>query len=182
MKSSKNKIVYRRIAECEICRGLFANFNRRQVVKRCLRRIDGAWRETDAPFIDDWSEEDYAFLVKCLRNTLQTGGAVFGAFADGELKGFASVESKPFGKNGAYRDLTALHVSEELRGKGIGTQLFLSAKAWAKAQGAEKLYISSHSAAESQAFYLAMGCCDARKRNEEHVRREPFDRQLECSL
>lgn len=32
------------------------------------------------PFIDDWSEEDYAFLVSCLKNTLATGGFVYGAF------------------------------------------------------------------------------------------------------
>ena len=42
----------------------------------------------------------YAFLVQCLQNTLATGGVVLGAFADGALKGFASVESAPLGKAG----------------------------------------------------------------------------------
>lgn len=57
------------------------------------------------------AEADYAFLVQCLQNTLATGGVVLGAFADGALKGFASVESAPLGKAGDYRDLTCLHVS-----------------------------------------------------------------------
>ena len=148
----------------------------------CLRRTGGAWRETPAPFIDDWDEEDYAFLVRCLRSTVRAGGAVFGAFSGGELKGFASVEAAPAGSRGQYRDLTSLHVSADLRRHGAGKQLFALAAAWARSQGAQKLYISSHSAVESQAFYAAMGCTDAQEIDEDHARREPFDRQLEYLL
>ena len=53
---------------------------------------------------------------------------------------------------------------------------------WAKAQGGKKLYISSHSAVETQRFYQAMGCVDAKELLEEHVAREPLDRQLELVL
>lgn len=52
----------------------------------------------------------------------------------------------------------------------------------AKAHRAKKLYISDHSAVESQAFYRAMGCVEAREYNEEHVLREPYDCQLEIEL
>ena len=38
------------------------------------------------------------------------------------------------------------------------------------------------SAVESQAFYAAMGCTDAQEIDEDHARREPFDRQLEYLL
>lgn len=103
-------------------------------------------------------------------------------FVGGKLKGFASVEGAPLGKDGVYRDLTSIHVSEEFRGRGWGRKLFDCAKGWAKAHGAEKLYISSHSAVESQAFYRAMGCTDALERIQEHVQKEPLDRQLECLL
>ena len=99
---------------------------------------NGVWVVRDAPFIDDWSEADYAFLVQCLQNTLATGGVVLGAFADGALKGFASVESAPLGKAGDYRDLTCLHVSAELRGRGIGRELFTRAAQWARAHGGKK--------------------------------------------
>lgn len=53
---------------------------------------------------------------------------------------------------------------------------------WAKDQGASKLYISAHSAAESQRFYESMGCVEAVEYNEEHVKKEPCDCQLEYVL
>mgnify|MGYP001660759437 FL=1 len=173
---------YRRLTASEIDRALFAGFVRRQEVTRCWRKINGAWQIRDIAFVDDWSEEDYAFLVTCLQNTVCTGGAVFGAFADGVLKGFVSVESAPLGRNGDYRDLSSLHVSQELRGQEIGRRLFALAREFAREQGALKLYISAHSAVETQAFYRAMGCTEAQEYDPEHVEREPCDCQLECRV
>ena len=69
-----------------------------------------------------------------------------------------------------------------MRNYGIGKQLFLIAKAWAKEIGAHKLYISAHSAVESQAFYKAMGCVEAKVYLQAHVEAEPFDCQLECPI
>lgn len=91
--------------------------------------------------------------MDCLRRTLAQGGFVYGAFRNGILKVFVSVEAGPLGSRGQYRDLSSLHVSQELRGQGIGAVLFLSAARWAAGQGGQKLYISAHSAVESQAFY-----------------------------
>ena len=53
---------------------------------------------------------------------------------------------------------------------------------WAKQKGAKKLYISAHSAVESQAFYKSMGCVEAEVYNKKHVEDEPYDCQLECDL
>ena len=63
-----------------------------------------------------------------------------------------------------------------------GTELFLAAKDWARKKGARKLYISAHSAVESQAFYQKMGCVQAEVPSQEHVAKEPYDCQLECRL
>ena len=175
-------MVDRILSEEEITRTLFSAFNRRQVVGDCLRRENGEWVVRPDPFIDDWSEEDYAFLVRCLRNTVRTGGFVCGAFLDGELKGFVSVEAAPFGSENQYLDLTSIHVSADCRGHGAGRELFARAADWARGRGAKKLYISSHSAVESQAFYRAMGCVDAAEVSAAHVEKEPFDRQLEYVL
>ena len=98
------------------------------------------------------------------------------------MKGFVSVEPVLFGGAHRYLDLSSLHVSEEARKMGIGRALFLAAKEWAKEKGAKKLYISAHSAVESQAFYKAMGCVEAELYHKEHVEKEPFDCQLECVL
>lgn len=173
---------YRSLREDEICRELFAGFIRRQVVTKCWRRENGEWVIRDDPFIDDWTEGEYQILVRCLRNTVSTGGFVFAAFCDGVLKGFASVESALFGEEQGYLDLSYIHVSEDMRGQGIGKELFLAAKDWARAHGGRKLYISAHSAVESQAFYRAMGCVEAEKYHQGHVEAEPYDCQLECRL
>lgn len=161
---------------------LFSHFQRHQTVTKCWRKIDGKWCVKEIAFIDDWTEEKYIELVACLKNTAATGGIVLGAFSHRELKGFISVEPDLFGKNNEYIDLSSIHVSEDMRGKGIGKELFQLAKKWAKKHGAQKLYISAHSAVESQAFYHSMGCVEAQEYNKEHVEKEPCDCQLECRV
>lgn len=179
-------IQYRRLEKHELTPELFQDFIRHQTVQDCYRKREGRWVIEPAPFIDDWSREEYDFLVQCLKDTIDGNGAVYGAFQaealglPGILKGFVSVEGGHMGSRGQYRDMTSLHVSEDLRGHGAGRQLFLLAKDWARDHGAEKLYISSHSAVETQRFYESMGCVDAEEVMEEHVRQEPYDRQLEC--
>ena len=134
-------IRYRNICEAEINRKLFSDFIRRQVVAKCWRKENGEWKIKDIPFVDDWSEENYATLVSCLKNTVLTGGFVYGAFCDGKLKGFVSVEPALFGGEQKYLDLSSIHVSQDMRGQGIGKVLFLAAKEWAKKKGAGTLYI-----------------------------------------
>lgn len=175
-------IHYKTLTEPEITRELFSCFIRHQTVTKCLRRENGRWTVKDAPFIDNWSEDDYRILVQCLKNTAATGGFVYGAFADGVLKGFVSVEPELCGSQKQYLDLSSLHTSEDMRRNGIGRQLFLAAKKWAKEKGAGKLYISAHSAVESQAFYEALGCVDAQEYIQKHAEQEPYDRQMECDL
>lgn len=175
-------IEYRDVNLQELNMDLFSDFIRHQAVTKVWRKEKGAWVIKDEPFIDDWSPEDFAFGISCIRNTLETGGLLYGAFSDGKIKGFVSVESELFGGRNRYLDLTSIHVSEDMRGQGIGRQLFQKAKEWAKAHGADKLYISSHSAVESQAFYKSMGCVEAQEYCQKHVEAEPYDCQLECEL
>lgn len=174
---------YRELKKSEISPELFASFVRRQEVNGVLRRIDGQWRELSRPFVDDWSAADYDFLIKCLLNTVETGGAVFGAFDNqGRLKAFASLEGGGFGQRHRYKDLSSLHVSAELRRRGIGKKLFFMAALKAKEAGADRLYISAHSAVETQGFYLSAGCRDAEEINAFHAEKEPCDRQMEYDL
>ena len=175
-------VTYRELSEEEINRELFGKFIRHQKVVDCLRKEEGKWVIREDPFTDDWSESDYQILVKCLRNTIHTGGFVYAAFYDERLKGFVSVEPDLFGGQQKYLDLSSIHVSEDMRGKGIGKSLFLAAKEWAKNNGGNKLYISAHSAVESQVFYKAMGCVEAEVYHKGHVEEEPYDCQLECKL
>lgn len=173
---------YVQLTENEIDLQLFYGFQRHQEVTRCWRKEDGKWQLKDISFVDDWSEAEYAFLVKCLKNTDRTGGFVFGAFDEGRLVGFASVENKLFGSKDQYVQLSCIHVSEESRGKGVGKRLFVIACEGARRLGAQKLYISAHSAKESQAFYHAMRCVEAIEYNKELSEAEPCDCQLEFVL
>lgn len=175
-------INYRNICSNELTEELFRHFIRRQVVTDCLRQEGDCWIVKPDPFVDDWSGEDYRILIRCLKNTLKTGGFVYGAFFNGRLKGFVSVESEFFGSKKQYLDLTSIHVSQELRRAGIGRALFGAARDWARERGAKKLYISAHSAVESQNFYKSMGCVEAEEYKREHVEAEPYDCQLECAV
>ena len=121
-------IQYRNLNPDELCPDLFKHFHRHQVVTKCWRKENEKWVIKDAPFVDDWTETDYQILVSCLKNTLASGGFVHAAFNNQMLKGFVSVESALFGGEQKYLDLTSIHISEDMRGLGIGKELFLSAK------------------------------------------------------
>lgn len=175
-------VEYRKLYENEVCRELFRQFIRHQDVVKCWRKEEGKWIIKNDPFIDDWTEKDFEVLITCLKNTINTGGVVYAAFYNGVLKGFVSVEPVLFGGEQKYLDLSSLHVSEDVRGQGIGRYLFIAAKEWAKKAGGRKLYISGHSAVETQAFYKAMGCREAQVYCQKHVEEEPYDCQLECEL
>lgn len=48
--------------------------------------------------------------------------------------------------------------------------------------GLKKMYISAHSAVDTQAFYISIGCSDAAEYTQEHVSAESYDRQMEYTL
>lgn len=173
---------YRQLKENEINAGLLDGFIRRQKVTKCLRRENGAWIAKDAPFIDDWTQKDRERIAAELKNLAGRGGLVYAAYCGGKLAGFASVSPEPLGESGEYLELTNIHVTETMRGRGIGRALFYAAAEWAKARGAKKLYISAHSSVESQAFYCALGCTDAELYSPRHIKAEPCDRQMEYGV
>lgn len=173
---------YIRLTENMINVKLWSDFHRHQEVTKCHRKVNGEWVIIDNPFTEEWGEKEYEFLVKCLKNTVRTGGVVFGAFDDNKLVGFASAESSFFGEKYKYLELSSIHVTEERRGSDIGRQLFERISAWAREMGAQKLYISAHSSVESQSFYRAVGCREAEKYSRYHAEKEPCDCQLEFVL
>lgn len=173
-------IKIRQIKEKDLTVSLFDHFNRYQDVKRCWRKEDGKWVLKDIAFVEQWSPEDYAFLVECLKNTIASKGKVYGAFEEDALIGFCSIEHERFGSKKQYVELTSLHVSYEKRGAGIGKRLFETARSVAASFNAKKMYMSTHSCEETQAFYKAMGCVEAMEYRKEAVEKEPCDCQLEC--
>ena len=173
---------YKELKEIDIELNLFKSFNRYQDVEKCWRKEDGKWILKEITFTEQWSNDEYEYLVKCLKNTVKTGSTVFGAFHNDELAGFASIENDFFGRQKEYLQLSSIHVSHDNRGMGIGKKLFSLLSKKAKEMGAQKLYISAHSSEETQAFYKAMGCVEALEYNDRLVAEEPCDCQLEYCL
>ncbi len=153
------EIIYRKIQPEEIEPGLFSQFQRFQKVEKCWRKEEGQWVLKDIAFTEDWDAADYRRVCAQLTKVLAQGGAVWGAFFQNTLKGFASVEKNLIGSSGQYAVLAEMHVSQ-----------------------AKKLYISAMSAAESQAFYHSMGCVEALEYDPCHVEKEPCDVQMEFLL
>ncbi|MDF2884803.1 MAG: N-acetyltransferase [Clostridiaceae bacterium] len=175
-------ILYKKLELYEINEELFKDFNRYQEVKKCWRKVDGKWVLKNIAFTEQWSKKEYQYLIKCLQNSINTGGKVLGAFCDKKLIGFASVENNLFGLHNEYIQLSCIHTSYEFRGTGVGKKLFFLMCNHAKELGAQKLYISAHSSEETQAFYTAMGCIEAKEYNTELAEHEPCDCQMEYEL
>ncbi len=175
-------IQYKELELDEIKEVLFKKFNRYQNVKKCWRKENDNWVLKDISFIEQWGSEEYKYLIKCLKNTIKTGGKVVGAFNNNVLVGFASIENELFGSHDEYIQLSSIHISSESRGMGIGKRLFDLINNIAKDMGAKKLYISAHSSKETQAFYKAIGCVEALEYNTKLVELEPYDCQLEYNL
>ncbi|MCL2634112.1 MAG: GNAT family N-acetyltransferase [Oscillospiraceae bacterium] len=161
---------------------IFSDFNRYQEVKRCWRKENGEWLLKDIAFTNQWNDEQKAERVVGLLRCIQQGGVVIGAFVDNTLIGFSSVLNHLFGSNDEYIQLEMLHVSYEFRGNGIGKALFHEICGYAKELGAKKLYISAHSAEETQAFYKSVGCVETTELNQKLFEEEPVDCHLEYCL
>ena len=157
-------------------------FIRRQHVKECWRRADGELVLRPVEYIEDWDLDQRREIAAQVLEAVRRGGAAFGALCRGEVVGFAALAGEWLGSRGQYADLTLFYVSEPFRGKGSGGVLFRMACAAARERGAERLYISAHSAREVMAAYWALGCVEAEEIDPHHAQAEPCDIQLEFRL
>lgn len=174
----------RKLVKGDLFPGLLRHFDRYQQVTRCWRKQNGRWVLRDIAFIEQWSEGEKEDIVSDIfAPAIRGGGAVYGGFRlDGTLAGYAVVLPERFGSRRQYLQLKELYVSNECRQMGLGRALFEQAASFAKKQGAQKLYISAHSAAETQAFYRALGCTEAEEYSQALAALEPCDCQLEFDL
>ena len=166
----------------DITPGLLDSFRRHQKVERCWRKRDGKLVLIHHAYVETWDAEDKREVTEGLLRCVKNGGRVLGAFRNGTLAGFASVEGALFGKDNPYANLSMLYVSNEYRNQGIGKILFEAACEQARQLGAKKLYISAHSAEDPMAFYSKLGCVEASEINQKMVEEEPCDCQLERVL
>lgn len=158
------------------------NFKRYQDVTECYRLTDSGYAILPIRYTEDWSIAELKRLSEKIIRGLNSGNIALGAFANGEIIGFAYIDKTLFGSKNQYIDLAEFYVSAPYRNMGIGRKIFNMAAIKAKQLGASKLYISAHSAKESIAAYLSYGCIFAEEINEALAKKEPFDLQLEYAL
>lgn len=178
----KNELLFRFLSPEECAPGLLDSFERFQRVTRCWRREGEHWVLKEAPFIDDWDAGEKREVVSLFRTLTGRGGAVYGAFHQGVLIAFGALDAILFGSRRQYLQLVLLHVSQRYRNRGIGTEIFFQLARTAHGLGAQKLYISTQSSLETQAFYKRLGCVHAQEVDSGLAQAEPRDIQLEYAL
>ncbi|MDX1805682.1 MAG: GNAT family N-acetyltransferase [Paenisporosarcina sp.] len=173
---------YKELSIGELQDDFLSSFNRYQETQQVLVKTQDQLMMKVDSFIDDWDHEKKLSVVHTLRTCMQAGGIVIGVYQQMELIAFANVESNRFGTRKEYVELPYIHVTQELRGSGIGKRLFEICCEKAKQLGAEKLYIAAHPAVETQHFYKQMGCTLALEINPQILNKEPLDLQMEYTL
>lgn len=158
-------------------------FNRYQRVERDFQRRGEGYILEHNPHIEDWSEErKHKIITHDFVQILCFGGWLLGAFDSNQLIGFSALSGDCIGLAPICFELKQLHVSYEYRNKGIGKRLFSMACQAARKRNAGKLYIIASSSEESQAFYRAMGCVEAKEVVPELFEQEPLDVHMEYML
>ncbi|MGL4739971.1 MAG: GNAT family N-acetyltransferase [Sarcina sp.] len=130
----------------------------------------------------DWNEEFKLEIIKRLRNILKRNGFIIGYYNSNKLKGFVAIDGEVFGSKKQYRELKYIHVSHEMRGRGVGKILFNLMTDKLRELGVGKVYMSANSSEESQMFYRKRGCTIAKEIKQDCVEEEPYDIQLEYCL
>lgn len=160
----------------------FDEFEFRQDVTSCWRYGKQGYNLTPVSYTDDENSQRKKQHAKRILESIKSDCVAFGAVHNGMLVGFAVLDKKIVGKSARYMNLSELYVSRPFRGNGAGKLLFDYVCKQAQSGGAEKLYVSAHSAKESAHAYFSYGCVFAEEVNEELSQKEPFDLQLEFVL
>lgn len=176
------KIEYQRLNSRNFTNLSLDDFVRHQQVTECWRNVEGAWKLVPVSFAEEWSLEQCREIATDVAAHMEKDQTAFGAFDGEKLVGFITLSHDLFGNTVNYAELVCFQVSEPYRGRGIGKELFHQICSEARKIGAEKLYISGHSAKETQAAYQVLGCVHAKEINQKLAREEPFDVQLEYVL
>jgi predicted N-acetyltransferase YhbS len=132
--------------------------------------------------VPGWKPEVIAKHIEYLKDLTDRKGIICGAFDNSKLVGVMALENKFIGSNKDQLELYFMHVSNNYRGKGVGTELFKIAVKEAQKLGAVKLYISASPSRLTTDFYLNLGCKLAQELIPELFEREPEDIHLEYEL
>ena len=171
----------RKVDPAELNGAFLWDFDSYQCYHKMWEKQNGEWSLRRTSVVRQWNDDKKLWITRYLAGLVQSGGCVLGAFTDDKLTGFLALDNTPGGPKEQYRNLSMLFVDTQYRHRSVGRYLFDECVKEAAEMGAKKLFISSIPAEETVAFYLAMGCQDARTVIKEWVD-TPYDRYLEYTL
>jgi predicted N-acetyltransferase YhbS len=154
--------------------------DRREIVQNIYVLQDGQFvLKPDYFDIQGWPPGEEELYTPILMDCYDRGGTFWGAFDGDRLVGVAILESKFIGSQRDTLQLKFLHVSRDVRKRGVGSRLFDLALEKAKTLGAKKLYISATPSENTINYYSRLGCVLATEIDSELFALEPEDIHLE---
>lgn len=170
-------IIYKQIKKEDFNINSLNDFVLKQVVKQCWRKCEEKYKLMPVDYVEDWTLQQKQNLANKIILGLNSGDVLLGAKLHNKIIAFAFIKTKPFGKFNQYIIWQNFMFLNHL-----GQKLFKCVVNKAKLLGANKLYISAHSAEDTIAFYKKVGCKFAEEINNELVEKEPLDLQLEYEI
>jgi len=170
-------ITYRQLAAHEAER--ISELKISDFIKRAWRKVNGVKQWVEINWLDEGLPDGYENHLAALKATFEGGGYVLGAFHGEKLVGFCSINREIFGRDYKYALLDQIFLSTAFQRKGIGKKLFFMCAEEAKKWGANKFFICAGSSEETLAFYIALGCENAKEPNQALQEADENDIQLE---
>lgn len=167
----------RQLAKDDLHDDFLKGYIRYQETKKLVRVVDGKLTVIPEYFVETWNSDKLTEISRYLKQCIIDGGKVVAIMKKDRCIGFANVENKTY--QDRYFAVHYCHISKPYRNKGLGKKLFNKLVEVSKSLGVNKLYISSHPAIETQAFYKSVGCVSASTIVTELYEIEPLDIQLE---
>ncbi len=138
--------------------GLLWGIDRSEHIKGLYELRDGRLNLQPADIdLQGWPEGDQEKYQPEHEDALGRGAWVLGVFEEHRLVAAVGLDSLPLGPQGDWRQLFFLHVSQSMRGEGLGRWLLEQAKQQARIRGAKALYVSATPSVRTVDFYLAQG-------------------------
>jgi len=133
---------------------------------------DDGWVEGDG-------EHSFGRMIRGAEELMDLAGTAFGAFDEDRLVGIAIYRPRLTETTG---QLGLLHVSNGYRRRGIASRLFDEVCTLARADGAERLYVSATPSESAVGFYLAKGFTPTSTADPELLELEPDDIHMTLAL
>ena len=129
-----------------------------------------------------WGQAYYVARLPRLYTSFDHDGGGWSVFDDDRLVAIAVLDGRWMGADLDTLDLTFIHVSRELRGSGVGGELFDRTATLARERGAKRLYVSSSDSRATVDFYTRRGLRLADPPDAALSALEPTDVQLVLDL